>query len=197
MSVSLREQIVEILVSNDMCVSIADDKDGVADQILALFPPQLTEEEVEILINKVKAETDPIAFTSVLAQALIGKCATEQKECLHDGDKMGGSDCPTTCCKCGKELFGKPIPAEKCCCGQIEMSGDMTVIVVGKEVHCKTKPCYITDKPEPKPKDRIEIQEILYACDYGDTDKLYDYVNQLINKINEIICAIAEMRERN
>ena len=52
MSVSLREQIVEILVSNDMCVSIADDKDGVADQILSLFPAPLTEEELEKILPK-------------------------------------------------------------------------------------------------------------------------------------------------
>jgi len=38
--------------------------------------------------------------------------------CEHDGDKMGGSDCPTICCKCGKELFGgkwintKPLPPQ-------------------------------------------------------------------------------------
>ena len=30
---------------------------------------------------------------------------SEEKKCAHNGDKIGGSDCPTICCKCGKKLF--------------------------------------------------------------------------------------------
>ena len=80
----------------------------------------------------------------------IGKC------CLGKRKQAGGYLWEFTesslIGKCATSTFS----GEKCCCGQIEMSGDKTVIVVGKEVHCKTKPCYITDKPEPKPKDRIK-----------------------------------------
>ena len=56
-----KEQVVEILVSNDMCVSVADDKGGVADQILALFPePSVDIEEIEkVIINN----TDSLSAT--------------------------------------------------------------------------------------------------------------------------------------
>ena len=90
MSVSLRERVAEIIdelekelrasYKADGCVTSAitdTNKNTATQRICSLFPAQFTEEEVEILINKVKAETDPIAFTSVLAQALISKCGNK------------------------------------------------------------------------------------------------------------------------
>jgi hypothetical protein len=107
MSVSLREGIVEILVSNDMCVSIADDKDGVADQILALFPPQLTEEDFPKKLTHSLAPGSQFdtAFMNGYNKAidnckasLIGKCGGGLSEEL---EKAGVH----ICLKCGQPFL--------------------------------------------------------------------------------------------
>lgn len=50
-----------------------------------------------------------------------------------------------TTAKC-KEIKGEPKEPQYCCCGEIELKDG--VKVVGNTVHCKTKPCYITDNPK-------------------------------------------------
>ena len=95
---------------------------------------------VELVVN--------IALSKFQIKGEGGYCSCEEKpvrlisHCRNCGKEIENP--PTI-----KEMLEEPHPENGgvCCCGGIELKEGTKVI--GDVVHCKTKPCYITDKPLP------------------------------------------------
>jgi len=173
----LRTQIVNI-ISNNCSRPGFDEYTNSADQIIALFPEPSVEEIREKVFQALGQasmcwDMTPVGvFDSSRAKRIGEELITALSKLQIKGEGNLCKGCVNEDMPCAEGEINcsghikKPHPENGgvCCCGGIELKEGTKV--VGNVAHCKTKPCYITDKPLPPQECKHEWEVLNTGSDY-------------------------------
>jgi len=189
MSVSLRERVAEIIQQHKQ-LSDRWKILEITDQILSLFPPQLTEEEVEkILPKKDLFPKDHIQPTCQCPECIAienrNQAIDDCKSALIG--KCGNKDMVTREYACDMALKAKKSGWDDAL--KYYKINEATPTFSGgeKEVDFEIQRLagMAQYKPEPKPKDRIEELELIKYAAMPTNEDLAKKINELIRHINK------------